>query len=623
MSNKNINEKPVMPNGGKNVNFGFVFFVVMLVVAGIFYLLNGRLTSYPEITYSDFITAVSSNRVIEVEIINESIVEGVMYSDTSASTTSKMFFKTIIPYNDNSLITLLEQHKVNVKGVQQGEGFLSALLEYLPILIFMLIFFSFIARQNASMNNKGLQFGRSKARIYSGGKKVMFSDVAGQEEAKRELADVIDFLKNPQKYISMGAKIPTGILLVGNPGTGKTLLARAVAGEANVSFLHISGSDFVEMFVGVGASRVRDLFEQGRRMAPAIIFIDEIDAVGRARGAGFGGGHDEREQTLNQMLVEMDGFENKDGVIVLAATNRPDVLDPALLRPGRFDRQVTVSLPDIKEREAILAVHASKIPLDKDVDLSRVARSTPGMSGAELASLVNEAALFAAGKNIDKVSNVEFEEARDKLLMGVARETMVMPEKEKRMTACHEAGHAIPYYYLEHASPLHKVSIIPRGRALGVTVGIPEEDSYSHTKTWLEDQLVILYGGYAAESLIYADTTTGTQNDIMRATEIARKMVCEWGMSSEMGAVSYGQEDEPIFMGRDIGRHKMFSDETACKIDIAVSDILKKAYDRAYSILQEHKDQLEKLTEALVERETMSDAEIRDLLGFEPYCKTE
>ncbi|MBR5866739.1 MAG: cell division protein FtsH, partial [Spirochaetaceae bacterium] len=290
---------------------------------------------------------------------------------------------------------------------------------------------------------------------------------------------------------------------------------------------------------------------------------------------------------------------------------------------GRFDRQVTVSLPDIKEREAILAVHASKIPMDKDVDLSRVARSTPGMSGAELASLVNEAALFAAGKNIDKVSNVEFEEARDKLLMGVARETMVMPEKEKRMTACHEAGHAIPYYYLEHASPLHKVSIIPRGRALGVTVGIPEEDSYSHTKTWLEDQLVILYGGYAAESLIYADTTTGTQNDIMRATEIARKMVCEWGMSSEMGAVSYGQEDEPIFMGRDIGRHKMFSDETACKIDIAVSDILKKAYDRAYSILQEHKDQLEKLTEALVERETMSDAEIRDLLCFEPYCKTE
>lgn len=623
MSNKNINNKPPMPNGGKNVNFGFVFLVVMLITAGIYYLFSNRVSSSSEITYSEFIAAVSSNRVIEVEIINESLVEGIMFSDTSASTTSKVFFKTVIPYNDTSLMALLEEHNVNVTGVKQGEGFFAILLEYLPIILIMFLFLSFIARQNASMNNKGLQFGRSKARIYSGGKKVMFSDVAGQEEAKRELADVIDFLKNPQKYISMGAKIPTGILLVGNPGTGKTLLARAVAGEANVSFLHISGSDFVEMFVGVGASRVRDLFEQGRRMAPAIIFIDEIDAVGRARGAGFGGGHDEREQTLNQMLVEMDGFENKDGIIVLAATNRPDVLDPALLRPGRFDRQVTVSLPDIKEREAILAVHASKIPLDKDVDLSRVARATPGMSGAELASLVNEAALFAAGKNVNKVSNVEFEEARDKLLMGVARETMVMPEKEKKMTACHEAGHAIPYYYLEHASPLHKVSIIPRGRALGVTVGIPEEDSYSHTKTWLEDQLVILYGGYAAESLIYADTTTGTQNDIMRATEIARKMVCEWGMSSEMGAVSYGQEDEPIFMGRDIGRHKMFSDETACKIDIAVSDILKNAYNRAFAILQEHKDQLEKLTEALVERETMSDAEIRDLLGFEPYCKSE
>ncbi len=618
MSNKNINNKPPMPNGGKNVNFGFVFLVVMLITAGIYYLFSNRVSSSSEITYSEFIAAVSSNRVIEVEIINESLVEGIMFSDTSASTTSKVFFKTVIPYNDTSLMALLEEHNVNVTGVKQGEGFFAILLEYLPIILIMFLFLSFIARQNASMNNKGLQFGRSKARIYSGGKKVMFSDVAGQEEAKRELADVIDFLKNPQKYISMGAKIPTGILLVGNPGTGKTLLARAVAGEANVSFLHISGSDFVEMFVGVGASRVRDLFEQGRRMAPAIIFIDEIDAVGRARGAGFGGGHDEREQTLNQMLVEMDGFENKDGIIVLAATNRPDVLDPALLRPGRFDRQVTVSLPDIKEREAILAVHASKIPLDKDVDLSRVARATPGMSGAELASLVNEAALFAAGKNVNKVSNVEFEEARDKLLMGVARETMVMPEKEKKMTACHEAGHAIPYYYLEHASPLHKVSIIPRGRALGVTIGIPEEDSYSHTKTWLEDQLVILYGGYAAESLIYADTTTGTQNDIMRATEIARKMVCEWGMSSEMGAVSYGQEDEPIFMGRDIGRHKMFSDETACKIDIAVSDILKNAYNRAFAILQEHKDQLEKLTEALVERETMSDAEIRDLLGFEP-----
>ena len=617
MGNKNMIDRPPVGNGGCSVNFGFAFFVIMVVVAGIFYLLNSRMTSLPEISYSSFIEAISSNRVLEVEIINNTVVEGVMLSDSGETTKSRVFFKTVIPYGDANLMPLLEEHGVDVTGVQRGQSFFSVLLEYLPLLLIMMLFLTFILRQNAAMNTKGLQFGRSKARIYSGGKKVLFSDVAGQEEAKKELADVIDFLRNPKKYISMGAKIPTGILLVGNPGTGKTLLARAVAGEANVSFLHISGSDFVEMFVGVGASRVRDLFDQGRRMAPAIIFIDEIDAVGRARGAGLGGGHDEREQTLNQMLVEMDGFENKDGVIVLAATNRPDVLDPALLRPGRFDRQVTVSLPDIKEREAILCVHAANIPVAQDVDLNKIARGTPGMSGAELASLVNEAALFAAGKNKEKVSAVEFEEARDKILMGVARESMVLPEKEKRMTACHEAGHAIPYYYLENAVPLHKVSIIPRGRALGVTVGIPEEDSYSHTKSWLEDQLVILYGGYAAEKLVYSDTTTGAQNDIQRATEIARRMVCEWGMSSDIGPVSYGQEDEPIFMGRDIARHKMFSEETAKKIDIAVSSVLDAACKKAYAILAEHRDQLDMLTSALMERETMSDEEIRKMFGME------
>ncbi len=617
MGNKNMIDRPPVGNGGCSVNFGFAFFVIMVVVAGIFYLLNSRMTSLPEISYSSFIEAISSNRVLEVEIINNTVVEGVMLSDSGETTKSRVFFKTVIPYGDANLMPLLEEHGVDVTGVQRGQSFFSVLLEYLPLLLIMMLFLTFILRQNAAMNTKGLQFGRSKARIYSGGKKVLFSDVAGQEEAKKELADVIDFLRNPKKYISMGAKIPTGILLVGNPGTGKTLLARAVAGEANVSFLHISGSDFVEMFVGVGASRVRDLFDQGRRMAPAIIFIDEIDAVGRARGAGLGGGHDEREQTLNQMLVEMDGFENKDGVIVLAATNRPDVLDPALLRPGRFDRQVTVSLPDIKEREAILCVHAANIPVAQDVDLNKIARGTPGMSGAELASLVNEAALFAAGKNKEKVSALEFEEARDKILMGVARESMVLPEKEKRMTACHEAGHAIPYYYLENAVPLHKVSIIPRGRALGVTVGIPEEDSYSHTKSWLEDQLVILYGGYAAEKLVYSDTTTGAQNDIQRATEIARRMVCEWGMSSDIGPVSYGQEDEPIFMGRDIARHKMFSEETAKKIDIAVSSVLDAACKKAYAILAEHRDQLDMLTSALMERETMSDEEIRKMFGME------
>ncbi|AEE17190.1 ATP-dependent zinc metalloprotease FtsH [Treponema brennaborense] len=611
MNNK-ISPQPV-----KKGNFGFMFFVVVLIGAGIFFILNGQNARFPEISYSEFLAEIKNGSVTEVKITDERIIEGVARSSNFSQGASKSYFKTVIPYGDTQLMPLLAEHNVVVVGAESSTGFFRAILDFLPIII-MVFFFIFIFRQNASQSAKGMQFGRSRARVYSGGKKITFADVAGQEEAKNELSDVIDFLKNPQKYLDMGAKIPTGILLVGNPGTGKTLLARAVAGEAGVAFLHISGSDFVEMFVGVGASRVRDLFEQGRRMAPAIIFIDEIDAVGRARGAGLGGGHDEREQTLNQMLVEMDGFESKDGVIILAATNRPDVLDPALLRPGRFDRQVTVSLPDIKEREAILGVHAAKIPLGDDVDLKRVARSTPGMSGADLASLVNEAVLFAAGKNQRNVTSVEFEEARDKLLMGVARKSMVLPETEKRMTACHEAGHALPYYYLEHVSPLHKVSIIPRGRALGVTVGIPEEDSYSHTGSWLHDQLVVLYGGYAAEKLTYGDTTTGTQNDIERATELARKMVCEWGMSPDIGAISYGQEEEPIFMGRDIARHKSYSEETSCKIDAAVARILDTAYRNAYDLLEAHRDQLTALTDALVDRETMDDADIRALLGFEP-----
>ncbi|MBQ1197585.1 MAG: ATP-dependent zinc metalloprotease FtsH, partial [Spirochaetaceae bacterium] len=440
-------------------------------------------------------------------------------------------------------------------------------------------------------------------------------------EAKEELAEVVDYLKNPEKYTEMGAKIPKGVLLVGNPGTGKTLLARAVAGESGVPFLHISGSDFVEMFVGVGASRVRDLFEQGRKMSPCIIFIDEIDAVGRARGAGLGGGHDEREQTLNQLLVEMDGFENKSGVIVLAATNRPDVLDAALLRPGRFDRQVTVSLPDIKEREAILKVHADKIKTDDSVDLSKLARGTPGMSGADLSNILNEAALFASRKNLKAVTSVEVEEARDKVLMGTARNSVVMPENEKLMTAYHEAGHALQYYFLKNADPLHKVTIIPRGRALGVTIGLPEEDTYCHTREWLLDRLVIFYGGYTAEQIIYGTTTTGTSNDIQRATEIARRMVCEWGMSDSIGAVSFGQEEEPIFMGRDIARHKSFSEETASKIDFAVKEILDSAKQQAYDNLNQHKNLLDTLAKALVENETLSDEEIRALPGFEEICK--
>ena len=607
----NFNMRPAGNRIGLLVLFLLgAFFIVMAMM-------NKETNVYPIISYSDFLAAVGQNQVSDVQIQDQKIILGTMRS-ANISDGAQSRFQTVIPYNDTSLMSFLEQNGVQVSGKATKPNILSEVLNFLPLFI-MLIFLFVFMRQMSMQNSRGMQFGRSRARLFdTNKKKVTFADVAGQEEAKKELSEIVDFLKNPKKYREIGAKIPGGVLLVGSPGTGKTLLARAVAGEANVSFLHISGSDFVEMFVGVGASRVRDLFEQGRKRAPAIIFIDELDAVGRARGAGFGGGHDEREQTLNQMLVEMDGFDGKEGVIVLAATNRPDVLDPALLRPGRFDRQVHVSLPDIKEREAILIVHAKKIKLDDDVDFKHFARATSGMSGADLSNMINEGALFAARKNKEKVSFTELEQARDKILMGVARESMVMPEKERVMTACHEAGHALPYYYLKNASPLHKVTIIPRGRALGLTVGLPKEDSYSHTKSWLQDQLVILFGGYAAESIVYGDTTTGTQNDIERATDIARRMVCEWGMSEDVGAVSYGREDEPIFMGKEIERRKGYSEESAQKIDRAVEKLLNEARKRTLKILTEHRDQLDRLTQALVEKETLDDKEVRELLGFKP-----
>ena len=607
----NFNMRPAGNRAGLIVLFLLgAFFIVMVMM-------NKETNVYPVISYSDFLTAVGQNQVSDVQIQDQKIILGTMRS-SNISDGAQSRFQTVIPYNDTSLMSFLEQNGVQVSGKATKPNILSEVLNFLPLFILLIFLFVFM-RQMSMQNSRGMQFGRSRARLFdTNKKKVTFADVAGQEEAKKELSEIVDFLKNPKKYREIGAKIPGGVLLVGSPGTGKTLLARAVAGEANVSFLHISGSDFVEMFVGVGASRVRDLFEQGRKRAPAIIFIDELDAVGRARGAGFGGGHDEREQTLNQMLVEMDGFDGKEGVIVLAATNRPDVLDPALLRPGRFDRQVHVSLPDIKEREAILIVHAKKIKLDDDVDFKHFARATSGMSGADLSNMINEGALFAARKNKEKVSFTELEQARDKILMGVARESMVMPEKERVMTACHEAGHALPYYYLKNASPLHKVTIIPRGRALGLTVSLPKEDSYSHTKSWLQDQLVILFGGYAAESIVYGDTTTGTKNDIERATDIARRMVCEWGMSEDVGAVAYGQEDEPIFMGKEIERHKGYSEESAQKIDRAVEKLLNEARKRTVKILTEHRDQLDKLTQALVEKETLDDKEVRELLGFKP-----
>jgi len=566
-----------------------------------------------EITYSSFLNSLDQGEVDSVKILDQSEIQGTIKGKTGA----QAIFKTMIPYADPNLLDRLRAKEVKISGGLKGANPWQIIIEFAPWLFG--IFIIWLMLRQVQGNNKAFSFGKSKAKRYvEPTKKTTFEDVAGQKEAKYELLEVVDYLKNPQKFVKMGARIPKGALLIGMPGTGKTLLAKAVAGEANVPFFHMSGSDFVEMFVGVGASRVRDLFEQGRRSAPCIIFIDELDAVGRTRGAGYGGGHDEREQTLNQMLVEMDGFDTKDGVIILAATNRPDVLDPALLRPGRFDRQVVVAMPDVQEREDILAIHMKKIPVDAAVDVKRLARATPGTSGADLANLVNEAALFAIRKARATVFMDDFEDARDKLLMGVARHSLVITEDEKRATAVHEAGHALIHYHLKHSDPLHKVSVVPRGRALGVTISLPEKDVYSRSKSWLDDRVAIMYGGFAAERLIYGETTTGTAQDIRQATDFARKMVCEWGMAEGMGPVAYGQEDEPIFIGKEIAQHKDYSEDTAMRIDAAIKKILESALHRVTSLLTEHRDQLEKLAAALVARETLSDSEVRELLGFAP-----
>ncbi|MDR2048056.1 MAG: ATP-dependent zinc metalloprotease FtsH, partial [Treponema sp.] len=578
---------------------------------GAYYFRSETPVSQP-IAYSDFLQYVEKDEIREVTIYDNNTIEGVRRSAGG----EPVRFKTRIPYTDPGLIPILNERGVVISGAEAGISPWRIMLEIIPwVLIVGFIWFMF--RNMQGSGSRAFQFGKSKAKRYHDeGKKVTFADVAGQVDAKYELEEVVSFLKNPQKFTKMGARIPKGVLLVGMPGTGKTLMAKAVAGEAGVNFFHMSGSDFVEMFVGVGASRVRDLFDQGRRSAPCIIFIDELDAVGRTRGAGYGGGHDEREQTLNQLLVEMDGFDSKDGVIILAATNRPDVLDPALLRPGRFDRQVVVAMPDIKEREAILAIHAAKIPLDEGVDLARVARATPGMSGAEIANLINEAALFAARKDRDKVLMGDMEEARDKVLMGVARTTLVISDKERRMTAVHEAGHALLHYFLKNADPLHKVTIVPHGRALGMAMSLPEEDSYSRTRGWISDRIVICYGGWSAEKLFYNETTTGTKQDLEQATGMARRMVCEWGMADKLGPITYGQEDEPIFLGKEIARHKDYSEETARRIDEEVKLILETAKNQAGAILKKHKAELEKLADALLARETLTDDEIRELLGL-------
>ena len=528
-------------------------------------------------------------------------------------------FRTYAPAQYERLANLLEEKGVKMDAKPETTSpWANVLYSWAPILL-MIGFWIFIMRQMQSGGNKALSFGKSRAKLSSSSqKKVTFKDVSGVDEAKEELQEIIEFLKEPQKFQKLGGRIPKGVLLMGSPGTGKTLLARAVAGEANVPFFSISGSDFVEMFVGVGASRVRDLFEQGKKNAPCIVFIDEIDAVGRHRGAGLGGGHDEREQTLNQLLVEMDGFESNEGVILVAATNRPDVLDPALLRPGRFDRRIVVNRPDVKGREGIFAVHTKKIPLSDDVNIHVLARGTSGFSGADIANLVNEAALNAARYNQKVVRMLDFEFAKDKVLMGSERRSMIISEEEKKVTAVHEAGHALLAVVLPHADPVHKVTIIPRGMALGVTMQLPVDDKHNYTRDYLNDQIAILLGGRIAEEItMNGSMTTGAGNDLERSTELARKMVCEWGMSDAMGPLTFGKKEEQIFLGREIAQHQDYSEDTAIRIDQELKRFITTNYDRARSTLEKHRVALDRIAEELLAREVLDAEQVRRIVAGE------
>jgi cell division protease FtsH len=576
---------------------------------------GGQSAKDDEPQYSDFQTKVTNGSVKDVTIIlapNSAELQG-EYRE-GGRFRNVTVANTAIP----DITKSLTEHNVkyNYKEAKNPD-WLSWLGTMAP-LILLVLFWVFMMRQMQAGGNKALSFGKSRARLLTAQqKKATFKDVAGIDEPKEELYEIIDFLKDPQKFQKLGGRIPKGVLLVGPPGTGKTLLARAIAGEANVPFFSISGSDFVEMFVGVGASRVRDLFEQGKKNAPCIIFIDEIDAVGRHRGAGLGGGHDEREQTLNALLVEMDGFESNEGVILIAATNRPDVLDPALLRPGRFDRRVVVPRPDVKGREDILRVHTRKVPLSDDVDLSVIARGTPGFSGADLANLVNESALWAARQNRKLVAMVDFEMSKDKVLMGVERRSMILSDEEKRNTAYHEAGHALVAAATPGADPLHKVTIIPRGMALGVTMQLPIDDKHTYTKEFLEAQLAVLMGGRAAEEIFLHHITTGAGNDIERATEIARQMVCEWGMSV-LGPLTFGKKEEAIFLGREINQHRDYSEDTAIKIDGEVRNIVTTGYNKARNILETKPEILERIAQALLDREVLDATELRLLMEGKP-----
>lgn len=559
-----------------------------------------------EMTFSEFLDSVEARRVQSVAV-SGNIVRGVMKSGDE--------FKTVIPSQYNDLVKTLREHgvEINVKDTSRAPWF-SYLFSWFPLVLFILFWIMFM-RQMQAGGNKALSFGKSRAKLFQASqKRITFKDVAGVNEAKEELQEIIQFLKDPHKFQRLGGRIPKGVLLVGPPGTGKTLLARAVAGEAGVPFFSISGSDFVEMFVGVGASRVRDLFEQGKKHAPCLIFIDEIDAVGRQRGAGLGGGHDEREQTLNQLLVEMDGFDSNEGIILIAATNRPDILDTALLRPGRFDRRIIVNMPDVKGREEILKVHTQKIPLDKDVDLKVISRSTPGFSGADLANLVNEAALIAARKGQNRVTMADMEYAKDKVLMGVERKSMIISDEEKKCTAIHEAGHALVAAIIPEADPIHKVTIIPRGLALGVTQQLPLDDRYTYSKDYLEAQLSVLLAGRVAEKLFLNKITTGAASDFEKATEIARKMVCQWGMS-DLGPLTFGERDDLIFLGRELAAHKNFSERTAELIDEEVKKIINRNYARAEEILKKNRGKLIRMAKSLLEKEVLDSEDINRILG--------
>ena len=586
-----------------------VFWVVMLCTAILLWRVvqTGTAAGVKHLTFTEFYKEVQSGNVESVTITNSVQVTGQFRSGSET-------LKTVLPSDYPDIINVLQENGVTIEVKESSTpAWLSFLINASPFLL-LFGFWIFMMRQMQAGGNKALSFGKSRARLLtSQQKKVTFKDVAGVEEAKEELQEIIEFLREPQKFQKLGGRIPKGVLLVGAPGTGKTLLARAVAGEASVPFFSISGSDFVEMFVGVGASRVRDLFEQGKKSAPCIVFIDEIDAVGRHRGAGLGGGHDEREQTLNQLLVEMDGFDSNEGVILIAATNRPDVLDPALLRPGRFDRRVVVNRPDVRGRAGILRVHTKKVPLAADVDLHVLARGTPGFSGADLANMVNESALFAARQNRKVVTMHDFEISKDKVMMGAERRSMILTDEEKKNTAYHEAGHALVAALVGDADPLHKVTIIPRGSALGVTMQLPLIDKHTYERDFLKGRLAILMGGRIAEELFLDHVTTGAGNDIEQATEMARQMVCEWGMSS-MGPLSFGKKEEQIFLGREIAQHRDYSEATAIRIDAEVSNLVKTAYDRAKKIIAESSAALVRIAEALLEREVIDGDEVLALI---------